>query len=217
VAHPAELLFQEGRQNAAVDLVDDALGNQGRDRAQRSGQQLVGEGQGIGGLRGKEGHHLIVGVRQADTRALRPDMGRKGPGRFLADGPDVIRDRVQEASPVFQAFGRDQDMETLAPFIPEILIVAAVAVPPVLKVHGGRQWRHVEACHGLGLLQDPRSLGRRNPLPCLPVGQRRKGMPLAGRAEHRLETGRRVGGRQGDVVGRIFGGGPDLAQDRTKA
>ena len=111
-AHPAEIVAGEtGRQDAAVDLQADALGDERRDLGEQIAHQVVGPGEQAGGLGGEQIDDRLGDVGQPRAGLLRAEMGRDAPEGLLAGKPDAVDDLVDEAALAFHALG---DHERLA-------------------------------------------------------------------------------------------------------
>ena len=142
---------------------------------QLGGQEIPRSGQRHRGL-GREQVHALQVLAMEDVLLRSRGMRRHAPGGLLGDGPQPVRDLVEEAAAVLEALRDDERRQAFAALEVRLLVARAVAVAGELHVEGGGQRRP-----------------RLSPVPARPLRRPRYGGPgaTAARAGGPTRRGRR--------------------------
>ncbi|MFN2155856.1 MAG: hypothetical protein ACK2UX_11510 [Anaerolineae bacterium] len=134
-SHPPKVVsFQARGQDALLNLALQARTDQGRDRCEPFSEQIVGPGQERRGLGSKEVDDWLGGIGQAAACALNTYVGGYAPARLFTDQPDAVRDLVEEAPLVLEAFCQDQAAEHASATKVQLLESGAVADARVFEI-----------------------------------------------------------------------------------
>jgi hypothetical protein len=107
--HPAEVIaLVNGDENSRGQFAAGALRQARRNVLQLRSEQIERPGDGNARLAREQIHDWLFDIGQADAALLRGDVGRKAPARLLADGPQRVGRRIQEAPPALDALREDQ-------------------------------------------------------------------------------------------------------------
>ena len=136
---PAEVVaLTAGREDPLLDLAFDALAHTRRDFVELLAEDEEHPGQLRGCLCGEQIHHVPSAIREVRGFRL-ADVGRQAPGRLLADEPESVGRRIQEAALPFHALGHGQGAEHAPAPEVQLLETVAVAVAEEVQVAAGGQ------------------------------------------------------------------------------
>ena len=182
---PPVVALERRRQDAPVDFHADALAQQRRHLVEPVAHQIVGPREQRGRLGREQLDHGLGDVGQPRSALLHAEVRRGSPERLLGDGPDAVRDLVDEAPAVLEQLGGDECGEASAAAGVHVVVLRAVAVAHVAQRHRGGNAPPLGAELALRGLHERLTDGGGDGVPPLTLVDRGIGMPALARNEHR--------------------------------